>query len=155
MWWRLPRAEFNGGKGPRNRAAFRRLVAQGPPPGILAYADGRPVGWCALAPRDDYQALERSRILAPVDGQPVWSVTCFFIQKDCRRRGLSVALLRAASEWAARRGARILEGYPTAARGDAPDTFVWTGLAAAYEAAGFTEVVRRSVTRPIMRRQLA
>jgi GNAT superfamily N-acetyltransferase len=155
MWWRLARSEFNHGKGASNRAALRRLTVQGPPPGILAYAGRSAVGWCALAPREDYPALERSRILAPVDAQPVWSVTCFFIERAWRRKRLSVALLEAAAGWAGRRGARILEGYPVEPGSQAPDPFVWTGLASAYRAAGFKEVARRSRTRPIMRRSLA
>ncbi len=154
MWWRLPRGTYNRNKGSRNRAALRRLTVKGPPPGILAYDGSRAVGWCALAPRSSYPGLGRSRILAPVDDLPVWSVTCFFIARDWRRKGLSAALLEAAAAWAKRRGARILEGYPTAPGGDAPDVFVWTGLAASYEAAGFREVTRRSPTRPIMRRSL-
>jgi hypothetical protein len=75
MWWRLPRAGFGAAKGEGNREALCALVASGKAPGLLAYADSVPVGWCALAPREAYPALGRSRILKPVDDQPVWSVT--------------------------------------------------------------------------------
>ena len=63
-------------------------------------------------------------------------------------------LLRAACEFAREHGADIVEGYPVEPRegGRQPDPFVWTGLAAAFRAAGFVEVARRSETRPIMRR---
>src|SRR5512146_2128211 len=71
MWWRLSRSEWNRSKGERNRRAFGNLVRSGAEPGVLAYADGKPVGWCAIAPRQDYSALERSRILRPVElGKP-------------------------------------------------------------------------------------
>jgi hypothetical protein len=46
-----------------NRAALRQVVADGPPPGVLAYAGETPVGWCAVAPREAYVHLERSRVL--------------------------------------------------------------------------------------------
>ena len=78
----------------------------GPPPGLLAYDDGRPVAWCALAPRETYHALANSRILKPVDDQPVWSVVCFFVAKPYRRRGLSTMLLDEAAKYARKRGAR-------------------------------------------------
>ena len=79
MWWRLPRAEFLAGKGEENRQVFRHLVDSGETVGLLAYVDGIPAGWCAVASRAAYPALARSRILKPVDETPVWSVTCFFV----------------------------------------------------------------------------
>jgi GNAT superfamily N-acetyltransferase len=155
MWCRLPRAEFQRGKGARNRGAFRKLVAAGAEPGILAYAGREPVGWCALAPREAYPRFERSRTLRPIDDQPVWSVTCFFVARGQRRRGLSARLLEAAAAFARRRGARILEGYPVEPRqGSIPDAFAWTGLPAAFRRAGFVEAARPSPARPIMRKLL-
>jgi GNAT superfamily N-acetyltransferase len=152
MWWRLTRSEFNHSKGAGNRQAFKEIVDAGEIPGLLAYAGEHPVGWCALAPRGAYPALERSRILKQVDDQPVWSVTCFFIAKPFRRRGLTVQLLQAAVEYARTKGAAILEGYPEdPGDGNQPAPFVFTGLASAFRKVGFAEVARRSAKRPIMR----
>jgi len=55
----------------------------------------------------------------------------------------------------AARGGRLVEGYPIDARGKtyAP-AFAWHGLVETFQAAGFSEVARRSPTRPIMRRAL-
>lgn len=154
MFWRLSRSAFVRQKGGRNREALRRVVQSGDPPGLLAYDGRTPVGWCAVAPRADYPALARSRILKPVDGEPVWSVSCLFVARPYRRRGVSVRLIEAAADYARRRGGRIVEGYPVEPQGAAPDAFVWTGLASAFRQAGFREVARRSKTRPIMRRDL-
>jgi GNAT superfamily N-acetyltransferase len=94
-------------------------------------------------------------VLRRIDAEPVWSVVCFFIARAHRRHGLSVALLQGAAAFARRRGARILEGYPVEPHASPmPDVFAWTGTAAAFRAAGFLEVARRSATRPIMRRVL-
>ena len=154
MYPRLTAAEWNA-RGDSNRGKMKRVVDSGEPPGLLAYDGGRAVGWIAFAPRAVYHRLERSRILEPVDDQPVWSVPCFFVAREARGRGLTVALLRAACDHVAARGGRILEGYPVDPKGKpyAP-TFAWHGLAAAFLAAGFTEVARRSPARPIMRRVL-
>ncbi len=155
MYWRRPAAEFTRGKRRGNREALRSLVAAGAVPGVLAYADGVPVGWCSVAPRDAYPRLERARVLRRVDAEPVWSVVCFFIARAHRRQYLSVALLEGAAAFARRRGARILEGYPVEPHAPPiPDAFAWIGTAAAFRAAGFLEVARRSATRPIMRRVL-
>ncbi|GAB4372685.1 MAG: GNAT family N-acetyltransferase [Acidobacteriota bacterium] len=153
MYWPRERAAFEAGKGPGNRRALRRLVAAGRTPGLLAYRDGRPVGWVALGPRGDFPRLARSRVLAPVDGQPVWSIVCLFVVRDARRQGLSVELIRAACRHARRHGARLVEAYPVEPRaGEVPPAFAWTGIASGFRDAGFSEVARRSPTRPIMRR---
>ena len=156
MWPRLRRSDFQTQKGPGNKKAMKRLVQSGPPPGLLAYADGQPVAWCALAPREGYCALANSRILKPVDDQPVWSVVCFFVAKPYRRRGLSTQLLDEAMKYARKQGAHIVEGYPVEPKTEArsPDVFAWTGLASAFRKAGFEEAIRRSPTRPIMRRRV-
>lgn len=153
MWWRQSRAEFARRKGAANKRAFRALVDSGAVPGLLGYLEGRPVAWCALQPREAYPALARSRVLAPVDERPVWSVPCFFVARPFRRRGLTAALLREAVRYAARQGARIVEGYPVEPRsGRLPDAFAWTGLVSSFRAAGFSEAARRSPGRPVMRR---
>jgi len=152
MWWRLSQAQFSRQKGAGNKRAFKKIVNAGEIPGLLAYVDGQPVGWCALAPREEYPRLERSRILRPVDDQPVWAISCFFIARPYRRQGVSVHLLETAVKHARSHGARIVEGYPhEPASGPWPDAFVWTGTASAFRRAGFVEVARRSHARPIMR----
>jgi GNAT superfamily N-acetyltransferase len=155
MFWRLPRKQFDAEKGDGNKAAMRELVDDGETPGLLGYLDGRPVGWVAVAPRADYSALGRSRVLKPVDDEPVWSISCLFVEKTHRRKGVSVELIRAAVERARKRGGKIVEAYPIEPTKDAvPAAFAWTGLASAYLQAGFAEVARRSPTRPVMRRVL-
>jgi GNAT superfamily N-acetyltransferase len=151
MYWRLTRAQFNLGKGERNKRAIKAIVEAGETPGILAYDNGEPVAWCSVAPRESFSALDRSRILKPVDDQPVWSVACFFVDKKHRRQGVSVKLLKAAIDFVGKRGGRVIEGYPVDPKKGQPDAFVWTGLVSAFIKAGFKEVERRSETRPIMR----
>lgn len=151
MWWRVPAKEFNAKKGRGNRAALRRLAASGEPPGILAYSGGEPVGWCAVGPREAFPRLEGSRLLKRVDDEEVWCVPCLFVARAWRRRGVSTALARAAVRYVASRGGRVVEAYPKDAASEQADAFVWTGLASTFERAGFTEVARRSPTRPIMR----
>src|SRR5204862_1822324 len=123
--------------------------------GILAYHDGEPVGWCAVAPRADYPALARSRVLKPVDALPVWSISCLFVAKGWRRRGVSISLLRTAVEHVRKQGGMVVEGYPVEPKQDKmPDVFAWTRLASACRRAGFIEVARGAAIRPIMRRTL-
>jgi len=152
MWWRLKRSEFEKKKGEGNKRALKRIVDSGEIPGLLAYANGQPIAWCSIAPRETYPVLERSRTLKRIDDQPVWSVVCFFVAKPFRRKGVTVRLLRAAVEYAKKHGARIVEGYPVEPKKPRmPDAFAYTGLMSMFRKTGFVEVLRRSETRPIMR----
>ena len=152
MWWRLTQKEFDAQKGERNRRAMKAIVDSGRVPGILAYHEGRAVGWCSVAPREEFPRLERSRLLKPVDGQRVWSVVCFFVAKEYRRRGVAKRLLKAAVEHVRAHGGSILEGYAVEPKaGKMPDLFAYHGPASLYKSVGFKEVARRSEIRPIMR----
>ncbi len=154
MLWRLPRSQFEAQKGDGNREAMQTLVNAGEIPGILAYQEGHPVGWCALAPRERYPALARSRILKPLDEQACWSIACLFIDRAHRQTGIATALIQAAVVFARSQGATLIEGYPVEPKSDRPipAAFAWTGIPKLFLDAGFKEVARRSPTRPIMRR---
>ena len=152
MAWRRSKKEFDEAKGEGNRAQMRKLAKRGDDIGVLAFDGDIPVGWCAVAPREKYVRLEKSRVLKPVDAKPVWSVSCFFVAKAYRRKGLSVRLLKAAVDFAASRGATIVEGYPVVPVDDKmPDVFAWTGILSSYLKAGFVEEKRNSPSRPIVR----
>ena len=154
MWWRVRASEFDRLWGQDARNAFHKVVEAGPPPGLLAYRDARPVGWCAVAPREAYPRILRSRVVGPVDDLPAcWAVVCFYVERGERRGGVAAALLDAAVELAAAGGAEAVEGYPkdtVGGRRYANELFV--GSASMFRRAGFEEVGRRSPTRPIMRR---
>jgi GNAT superfamily N-acetyltransferase len=129
----------------------KSIVDSGIATGLLAYLHGEVVGWVAVEPRSAYPRLAHSRVLKPVDDRDVWSVTCFFVAKPFRRRGITVELLKAAVEHVRAHGGKIVEGYPVEAAKTMPAPFIYTGTASAFLQAGFQEVARRSPTRPIYR----
>lgn len=151
---RIPRAQYEKQKGAANQRAMKKLVDGGRVPGILAYEARDCVGWCSIEPMESFPPLLRSRIAKPLDAKPAWRVSCLFVRKDARSRGVSVALLNAAVAHAQKHGARIVEGFPVEPKAGSkamPAPFVWTGIASAFKRAGFQEVARRSPTRPYMR----
>lgn len=152
MYWRVRRKLYEQNKGDGNKRAIKKIVTSGTIPGILAYKNSKPVGWCSVAPRDDFPVLENSRVLKRIDKKPVWSVVCFFIKKEFRGNGVSINLLEAAKRYVKDKGGKIIEGYPIEPKQDKfPEAFAWVGLASAFRKAGFKEIARRSDTRPIMR----
>ena len=131
---------------------MKQIVDEGHVPGLIAYVDGIPAGWVSVAPRSEFSRLARSRVMKPVDDQPVWSVVCFFIAKPFRKQDLSVELLQAAVNYAQQHGADIVEGYPVDPQtGPFSDASAYHGTMSAFEKIGFKEVARRSKGRPIMR----
>lgn len=152
MAWRLEHKAWEQGRGARNRRTLKRLVESGSASGVLAVAGGRAVGWCSAGPRADFHALETKRSLATDWDERTWSVTCFFVDKAWRRKGLGERMLRAAAELAKKRAATRVEGYPAALPkdgGDLPSAFAWTGLPQVFERAGFRPLADTPGKRPI------
>jgi len=113
-----------------------------PGPGVLAYVDGRPAGWCSVAPRSSYRRLMRSRTIPFVDEQDPWSVVCFVVAAGFRRRGLMHHLLDGAVAHAQANGGGVVEGYAADAGEDRVDQVSgYIGTVRLFEAHGFDRVV--------------
>jgi hypothetical protein len=157
MFWRLERSDFKQLKGEGTKAVLKDLTCHDQVPGVLAYADGQPVGWCSIGPRQTYTALENSRILKRLDDQPVWSVVCFFVDKAHRQHGAMLDLLRGAVKYAKSQGAQVVEGYPIDMQtpklaGQKLSSYAgYMGIASVFRALGFVEAGRASETQLIMR----
>jgi GNAT superfamily N-acetyltransferase len=154
MYWRVKRSEWQNQFGDGNKQALKDIVYSGHIPGILAYLNERPIGWCSVAPREHFSVLDRSPTLKRVDDESVWSVVCFFASKPQRRKGLNKILLEAAVEYARDRGARIIEAYPLIMTVKHLLIDRHTGMISTFEKAGFKEILRRSERRAIMRLHL-
>ena len=151
MYWRIG-TEYRKRPRTRNRSAFREIVRRGPPPGLIAFIDAVPVGWCQLTPRAALAWLDGNARLAPADGVPVWSLSCLYVRKGYRRRGITSALIEAAVVAARRAKAPALEAYPFDAA-ESPSAS-GTGYASTFARAGFREVARPHPSRPVMRLDL-
>lgn len=156
MWWRIPNKEFTANKNAGNHAAMRKLVENGVEPGLLGYVDGKVAGWVSVGSRSDFIRLNTSKVLAPVDDQPVWEIVCFFTVRTQRRQGLMSLLAQAAIEYVKNHGARIVEAFPYEGTPEKKFTILsnYTGVASVFKRLGFKEVARRSESRPIMRLNL-
>lgn len=161
MFWRVRSKEWSFATAGESRDALHRLVDEDrdPAPGLVAYEDGRAVGWVSVGPREDYARLVHSRVRRAIDDRPVWSIVCFVVSRTARRRGLTTLLLDAAVAYAREHDAPALEAYPVRPATDRISAGVgYTGLLSTFEAAGF-EVVDEidspgaTVQRVIVRRE--
>ena len=148
MRWRKRSSQFRRAAKEERVTAREALVQQGIPIGILAYAQGVPIGWCSVAPRETYAALERYEALPRLDDQLVWSVVCFFVDAHFRRQGLTTELLRAAGEYTRSEGAGIVEGYPVE---PGSPSYTYMGSPATFERAGFQDVTPSGQARRVAR----
>lgn len=127
--------------------AMHELTRRHPPPGVLAYRDGEPVGWCGMAPRSAMPRLARSEVMPPVDDVPVWSIVCLVVRVGHRRRGVTGQLIDGAVAYAASEGAPAVEAYPVDPEGGKVDqTMAYVGTLPMFERAGFRVVGQTRAT---------
>ena len=156
---RLQAAEIEElGEGSREQA-MRRLCERDHPPGVVAYRDGEPVGWCNIGPRTEITRLTSSRLIRPIDDLPVWSIVCVIVRAGHRRQGVTAPLLEGAVGYAASHGAPAVEAHPVDPPGRMDLTMAFVGTKSMFERAGFrvigsTDAVAGGMPRLIMRRDL-
>jgi GNAT superfamily N-acetyltransferase len=151
-YFRFPKPVWSAMDVDARREAFGGVVASAAEPGLLAYVDGRAVGWVSVAPREEFlDHLDRTRVLKPAPGEGVWSVLCFVVSRPARGRGVGHALLAAAVEFAREHGARAVEGHPLdETRRKLMTMESYPGVTSMFTRAGFTEIERRGA-RPLHR----
>src|SRR5690606_28450767 len=109
--YRIPSKLNRELRGPARGEYVAELLRSGTPLGVLAYEDGEPVGWAAVAPRAD-TSFARNRKIPHVDDLPVWSLWCIRVRPGHRGKGLSHALIAGAVAYARAQGAPAVEAYP-------------------------------------------
>ena len=161
MVTRLTGAELREFKGPQRRQMFEQLVKQGKKtgvaPGILAYQNGKPVGWLAVAPRamtpDWNKGRKSSAVEAEADAADpaCWGASCFFVRTGYRKQGLTADMLDAGIELARKGGASRLEACPMNDEDKRSPVGMCVGPKRIFERAGFKTVLERKAGRPLMR----
>lgn len=161
-FYRVRGSNWQNASAAGNRRVLEKAVDEldGRAPGLVAYRNGEAIGWVSLGPRDDYERLQHSKVLAPIDERPVWSIVCFVVGRAARGQGVAAALLDAAVEYARQHGATLLEGYPVETDGKRiPSANAYKGTLGMFERAGFKVAERRqwnatTPVRPIVRRAI-
>jgi GNAT superfamily N-acetyltransferase len=157
---RLPARDIEALGGGDREQAMRRLCERERPPGVVAYRDGLPVGWCSTSPRAEIPRLVTSRLIRPLDDLPVWSIICVVVRGGHRRQGVTTPLIEGAVAYAAANGAPAVESYPVDPDGRMDTTMAFVGTRRMFERAGFevvgrTDAVASQMPRLVMRRVLA
>lgn len=160
MYWRLSRKAYDAKRGLAAKRLFKRRVAAGPPPGVVALDGEDAVGWLQIGPRADApQWSTPRRLSAPLkaedaEDESVWAATCFFVKAGMRGQGVTDALLKGGVALARESGARVVEACPMERDGRIDPMSLYVGHASVFKRAKFKEVARRKDSRPLMQLRL-
>ncbi|MBT1154510.1 GNAT family N-acetyltransferase [Aminobacter anthyllidis] len=143
-----------------NKDHIKARIAAGPPPGLLAFADGQAIGWMQIGPRADVAEFNNAgRGSAPLDSgdasdPAVWAISCFFIRSKARGKGLTHQLVDAGIAFARQSGARVLEACPIDQSNGKNPVSLFVGSTRVFEKTGFARAAERKPGRPLMRLEL-
>lgn len=142
MAWRMTKEELKNNTSANRKKFIHERIQQNIPIGLLLYQDDEPVGWCSVGPRETHQRLGGDKRITDV-----WSVTCFYIKKNFRKKGFVTQLINEAKKYAKKNGAKYLEAYPVAP--DSP-SYRFMGFVETFDHAGFTFVKKAGTRRNVM-----
>ncbi|MYW97481.1 GNAT family N-acetyltransferase [Amycolatopsis rubida] len=152
-FFRLAGPDFKAAGREGRKGHVRTEAQDGKPLRFLGIVDGEPLGWVAVPPRKDNPRLARSRVMASDEPGAVWSITCFYIHRRGRRRGLATALLRAGVDYAVEEGVEAVEGYPVS-DGTRSAADLYHGTTGMFADAAFEVVEKRGPARALVRRRI-
>lgn len=142
LFWRMRQKDYAQGTPETNRLAHKQMLKEGKPTGLLAYLDGQAVGWCGVSPRAAFARLDSSKKIPATQLESAWSVICLFVDSAARGKGVGVALLNEAVNFARSHGATLLEAYPAETKGkQLPGRRAYAGTVELFKKAGFKPVV--------------
>jgi GNAT superfamily N-acetyltransferase len=151
MYWRLPHKQYETNKGQGNKERLKSLIHQQEHLGVVAFDSNSPIAWCSASPKSKLPRLNTSRLFKnKVENKGGWSITCLYVHKDYRGRGMSGKLISAAADYAFGNGATNIEAYPIIPKSKLPAVFAWVGFVKSFEQAGFKKIVQVSDTRVLM-----
>jgi GNAT superfamily N-acetyltransferase len=138
-WFHTPPAEKTR-TAEGNCALKKQLVSEGLAHAALVFDGEVAVGWCQYGPPEELPNLHhRKEYEAGLAAPPDYRLTCIFVDKAYRRRGVSALALRGALDLIAAAGGGVVEGYPHDLDGKRVSaSFLYNGTRKLYEKAGFT-----------------
>lgn len=164
MYYQRPKPVRRGGTAEEHRAINRRdkarLVREGRSHAILVYEDSAPIGWCQYGPREELPRIDAGRNYRKVgpsgEGAKLWRITCFFVDRPHRGKGVAKFALRAALDSIKRQGGGIVEAYPVvSSKMAAVAEWRWFGTPSMFESEGFQFVAGLGTSGVLMRKTIA
>lgn len=138
-----------------NRALKERLVEEGRAHAALVFDGDEAVAWAQYGPPAELPNIHhRKEYEATLDTLPDYRITCIFVDKKYRRKGITELALRGAVDLIALAGGGVVEGYPHDTDGKRVSV-LYNSTRSLYERAGFSYVRPKGQRNCVMRRVVA
>lgn len=144
MYWRIG-SDYHKRSREFNKQEFQSIVKKGPPPGLVAFKNDVAVGWCQLTRKRSLSWLEKNYNFNDIDHQDAWCISCFYIKRGYRKKGVTLALIEEAIEFVKLSKGTLIEAYPSNSASS------YTGYPSTFQKAGFKVVTLGKYGRIIMR----
>jgi GNAT superfamily N-acetyltransferase len=140
-----------------NRALKQRLVNEGQAHAAVVFEGDRAVGWCQYGTPEELPSIyHRREYEAGLVEPPSYRITCFFVDRDHRREGVSAVALLGALDLIAESGGGVVEGYPQDTQGEKVSaSFLYNGTRSLFEQAGFAYERPKGKNHCVMRTRVA
>jgi len=159
-WFHRPAGDAPGVEGlgegyDSNRQIKASLVCEGRSRAALVFDDEEVVAWCQFGtPSELPNIYHRKQYLEMIERLPDFRITCIFVDKRYRRRGLSAVALQGALDLIAAAGGGVVEGYPHDTKG-ARQSVLYSGTRSLFERAGFSYVGPKGTKNTVMVKTVA
>jgi len=137
-----------------NRALKQRLVDEGRAHAALVFDADEAVAWCEYGtPEELPNIYHRKQYEAELDALPDYRITCMFVDKKYRRKGLTAVALRGALDLISKAGGGVVEGYPHDNEGQKVSV-LYNGTRSLFEQVGFSYVRPKGTRNCVMRKEI-
>lgn len=132
------------GSAEQNRIEKQNRVRQGQTHAALVYDGPNAVGWCQFGPTDELPRIKhKKQYLSELNELPDWRITCFFVDKHYRGKGVTPVALQGALDEIARLGGGTVESYPEDMEGrTTAGAFLYNSALSIFERLGFQRTRR-------------
>jgi GNAT superfamily N-acetyltransferase len=140
-WFHTLAADKDKGRtADSNRALKQRLVSEGRAHAALVFDGDLAVAWCQYGPPDELPNIyHRKEYEAGLERLPDYRLTCFFVDRKYRRKGMAAIALQGALDLIAQAGGGVVEAYPQETDGkQVSATFLYSATRSMFEQAGFS-----------------
>jgi GNAT superfamily N-acetyltransferase len=137
--WFHPACAEKGESAEGNRAYKERLVREGKAHAALVFDGDVAVAWCEYGSPDELPNIYHLKEYnAGLDKAPDYRITCFFVDRNYRRKGVAAVALGGALDLIAEAGGGVVEAYPQDTHGKRTSgSFLYNGTRSLFEKAGF------------------
>jgi GNAT superfamily N-acetyltransferase len=136
-----------------NHTLKKRLVEDDRAHAALVFDGDEAVAWAQFGPPAELPNIHhRKEYEENLDKLPDYRITCIFVDKKYRRKGVTAIALRGAIELIAQAGGGVVEGYPHDTTDGRKVSVLYNATRSLYEDAGFDYLRPKGQRNCVMRR---